>query len=362
MKAYSDIETRAHKNPIGFEISWAGANPVGDGFCFGSENGLLQLMDNNIRPISQVVKASVTGDAINSVTGAGTWMAASTRREITFIGKAKRDAEPEIFQLPFGAYHLERTSSGYIVAAVGRTGLVFVDTKSPKEQISAISPSSNNEMFAYSVLPLPSVGGNEVIVCAGRTSGIMFCEWRPDRPQTTMEAMTFANLDVVDVCSIATNQATRAIAGVGIDGSVILSHDVRNDKKPITMKFAAIRGVAYRVVCCKGHLFVLTSEGLLVLWNLAKDFTERIKTKTFDTSNMMIPMKPVDLNLVNNRYLAVVTIDGIEVIDIDSISGPDSQNGKKPIASTETEDDRVIRMEWESEIPEWKSEGVAVGV
>src|SRR5947209_17690357 len=37
--------------PEGFEVCWAGPNPLGDGFCFGSTDGRLLFTDDEGRPL-----------------------------------------------------------------------------------------------------------------------------------------------------------------------------------------------------------------------------------------------------------------------------------------------------------------------
>ncbi len=325
MNKPADISVRSYANPPGFEISWAGANPFGDGYCFGSESGLLQFMDKDIKPMGPVLKASLSGEAINSVVGIGTWFAVSTRQEIAFFGKATKGAKPEVRHMPFGAYHLACTASRFFVAALGRAGLMLADGDISKDEITVISPGSDNEMFAYRLLTLVGDGRNEIIVCAGRSGGILFCQWHPTQSATNMQSMVFSNLDVIDVCSIGNLSKPRAIAGASVDGSIILSKDVLNEKKPSTIKFKSLPGVVYRLVQCRGHLFALTSEGLFCLWKLAQDFTAGNNEKTrFETPILAIPMKAIDVNVVMNRFLAVVKIDGIDIIDVDSIAGPAS--------------------------------------
>jgi hypothetical protein len=326
--------------PPGFEVCWAGANPFGSGCFFGSEDGGVQLFDNNFRPLGSAIKTSPSGEAINSVAGVGTWFATSTRRDINFIGRSSQAGKSEMYHAPYGAHDLAVTTSGFFVAALGRLGLLFAEADIRKDNFTITNPGAEGELSVYSVLTLPGDAQHDLVVCAGRTGGILYCQWRASQATTNMRTMSFADLDVVDVCSIGTIEHPRAVAALAKNGALLLSKDILADEKPGTVKFDNVTGTAYRVVRCRGHLFVLTRNGVFGLWNLAENFVNGTFGINGDTSILGMPMEATDLNVVMDHWLLIVGLDSIEQIDVDGIQ--EGEERTRP---------QILR-------PDWKSNGV----
>jgi hypothetical protein len=68
-----------------FEICWAGPNPVGPGFCFGSEGGRLLFTDEDGSPPDHPPdKGTMSGEAINGAAGLGRWLTVTSRQDVTF--------------------------------------------------------------------------------------------------------------------------------------------------------------------------------------------------------------------------------------------------------------------------------------
>src|SRR5713101_569422 len=74
-----------------FRLTWAGANPFGEGFCFGSESGELGLTDTRGRRRFRLPSASASNEAISGVAYSQNWLAVTTRKDINFIEPMKRD-------------------------------------------------------------------------------------------------------------------------------------------------------------------------------------------------------------------------------------------------------------------------------
>ena len=54
------FEIRLH----GFDATWAGANPLADGFCFGSETGQIIFTNQAGQPTSEPRLGSASGEAV----------------------------------------------------------------------------------------------------------------------------------------------------------------------------------------------------------------------------------------------------------------------------------------------------------
>ena len=235
--------------PPEFEVSYAGANPFGEGYCYGSEDGALQFFDKNSNPLGPAIKTSVSGEAINSVVGRGTWFATATRSEINFIGRSST-GKSEMHHLPFGAHDMAVTPSGYFVAALGRLGLMFAAVDIAKQDFTIMNPDGAEGLVAYSVMTLPADKEHDLIICAGRTAGILVGQWQAPHATTKMRTMSFAGFDVIDICSIGTPEYPHAVAALDRNGSLVLANDIVSEEKPGTLKFDSVTGNAYRIVRC----------------------------------------------------------------------------------------------------------------
>ncbi len=339
--------------PEGFEVSWAGPDPFGEGVCFGSEDGLFQFFDERMTPIGPVFSANRSGEAINSVAHVGPWLALSSRQDIAFVGKEKQNGERDRFHTSFGAHHLAITASGCLVATLGRSGLLFATTNVAKGELLLTGVSADEKSYAYRVLALPGTSGRDLIVCAGRSGGISFGEWSLTQAEITMRAISFAGLDVVDVCSIGNRKHPRAIAALCKDGAIVLSEDISGDQNPSLINYASLRGTAYRVVQCRGHLFVLTTSGVFGLWNLADKFVNGTLGRKEEILILAMQLEATDINVVMDRYLMIVMLEGVGRVDISLLQSPE----KKPQAKDKNGSFSKDRGELSN--PVWKSRGVS---
>jgi hypothetical protein len=323
--------------PDGFEVCWAGPNPGFPGFCFGSTDGMVLFVDEEGRPLNvswlqNPFKGSHSGETINGVARAGTWIAVSTRADVNlWPWPATEGGHERGWAARYGAHGISTTTNGYLIAAHGRNGIMVIEpTFPPDDAVTALSDSKDG-LYAYRVISLMSSSGKEVLACATRTGGIAAGEFTG--PQTThkMRTATFGGLDVIDVCALDSTTPSLAAAALGRDGSIVLFRDVLNDEKPVTMKFKKVGGTAYRILCHAGELYVLTDKGMFVLGKLAARFLAGELHDDVVTQVLAVPMDAIDANLAGDHWLLVVTPDEVRRFDADWIhanvpedsSGPD---------------------------------------
>ena len=110
--------------------------------------------------------------------------------------------------------------------------------------------------------------GKDLLIRAARQGGIGIAEVQWGDNTYEMRTATFPELDAVDVCFVGGEAESPALAALGHDGSIILARDMLHDEKPLTMKFATVKGRAYRLLSTRGHLFLLTDSALYGLMNL----------------------------------------------------------------------------------------------
>jgi hypothetical protein len=293
----------------GFEVCWAGPHPYKQGFCFGSDDGRLLETDENGLPPLPPGQGSAAGEAINGVAANPECLGVSTRADIAFIIKALGDdkrASRAVF--PAGSHGLAISPSGHFVAPLGLAGLL-VARPMPEGLVAVIAcPKPENTHYFYRAIVLQDLANREAVVCALRRSGVGVLHATPVTPSSSkanIQAVGYPDLDVVDVCALGGGNSLAA-AAVGADGTLILFKNVLLDKKPATMKFNSVKGKVYRVLSCRGHVFLLTNTALYILANLANRFLWGESLRVVTTPAMVVPMEAVDANLYRDKFLLVV--------------------------------------------------------
>jgi hypothetical protein len=195
------------------------------------------------------------------------------------------------------------------------------------------SDASERRLYIYRTVSLRGQGATEVLACATRRGGIGATRFEGGGRAHTLHTASFPGLDVVDVCGVGTTPESQAVAAVGLDGTLVLFRDVLTDRKPQTVRFRMIEGVAYRLLSCRGHLFLLTSKAVYVLLDLAGGFLAGQSVQAAATVAFSLPVKAVDMNLCGDRYLLVVTADNevlrFDIPVIESSAPADLEDGER---------------------------------
>ncbi len=306
--------------PDGFEVCWAGEFSVPFPLipallCFGSVDGNLLFANQELTHlVGSKAKASVSGEAINGVAWSGTWAAVSTRQEVSFWSLTG----PQGGHLPHGAHGITTTRSGYFIAPLGRTGILTAKPPSGDEAPLLMAHRPDENLYVYRVTSVRSQTGVEVLACAARLGGVVAGIFSGSQETHTMNTARFKNFDVVDICPLCPELDSLAVAALGRDGSLILFRDVLSDKNPKRFKFQSIKGVAYRILCRRGDIYVLTSKGLYVLGKLGSCY---VNGELEGTTTPVLPLETVavDMNLAWGRWLLVVLANEVRRLDVDLI-------------------------------------------
>ncbi|HEX5443399.1 MAG TPA: hypothetical protein VFW87_06210, partial [Pirellulales bacterium] len=166
----------------------------------------------------------------------------------------------------------------------------------------------------YKVISLdPSAG--EVLVCAARKKGIATVELANGVDPSLITFAAHGDLDVVDVCLLATADAPRAVAGLCRDGRLLFSNDALNANSFVSLKDNRVEGSAYRVLFAQGTMVVLTSRGLYILPDLAQRLQHDLRAAALEFTRL-ITIEAVDANLVNDRWLLVTLPDAVRRYDV----------------------------------------------
>jgi hypothetical protein len=334
-----------------FGLSWAGANPFGEGFCFGAEKGRLVFTDTRGRPRSLLDRASASGEAINGVAYSRGWLAVTTRKDINLIPPLSVDRPPPDAIVIFGgATDVVAAPSGHFVIPLGKSGLMFAKPGMKENDPVTISNGEKQGMNYCRVIALKGDEAGDLIVAAGRRGGIAFSRFQEGIRGHLLTMVKFSGLDIVDVCLIG-DEKNRSVAAVARDGSVVFFRDILTDRNPETIKFRSIEGAVYRILAAGEDLYLLTSKGLFAIFKLAERFSTGQPVCNLPTDILRLSMEAADANLVEGRWLLAVGVDNLYRIDV-------ARMPKEPPASIGTENGHLAREEQEvpqevDAAPEW---------
>lgn len=304
--------------PGGFETSWAGSCSLRpDVFCLGSEDGRILFTDFDGRSLGNAVKASTSEEAINGIAFIKPWMSVSTRSEV-MLWTLAGEQNPEVMgvKFPFGAHGVIAGTGKYFFAPLGHSGMAFYRPTDGPHQAVTISSGTKERVNIYRLASLQSDSGQEIVVCALRQGGVGVIRFKGEDRTHTLGAITFSGLDVVDVCPLVPGGMSTAAAALGADCTVILFRDALTDRKPLTLRYQAIKGNAYRVLSARGHLFILTSAGLYVLAGLVHRFSQEV-IGDHVTPVLEVAMEAVDANLGPSQWVLIVIPDGVLRFDVE---------------------------------------------
>jgi hypothetical protein len=305
-----------------FKVSWVGA--CRDLLCCGSESGTLRFVttDGDLRlethPISDL------GEAINGFAEVGDFQAVSTRSDVTFISqllsgldRPNRLGPTDAGKVLAGVHGVIGTKNGYFVAPMGQQGLMIAKAGGAEEEHVYVSHDAVKDLYFYRSIPMSHSNGDCVIVSAIRRKGIAAGVFPSDMKTHAVNTVTPQDLDVIDICDLG---QSLAVAALDKHGRILLFNDILDDKKPVNLKFGNIKGIAYRILASRGHLFVLTSKGFHVLANVVKRFLNKEPLNETVTYILSTPMSAIDATVFNDKFIFIINDkSGVFRLSLDNV-------------------------------------------
>lgn len=296
----------------GFPITWAGCGRHDDEFCFGSEDGRLRFTTVDGDLIHETEVDQEHCEAVNGVAFGGNLIAVSSRSEIVFWDQSGAPAP-----VYCGGHGVISTASGYFTAPLGPNGLMKVRAIAEDGEPFKRIRSRDELLDFYKVLSLDTVDG-EVLVCAVRKTGIATIECVDTTDPPLLNLIVPHELDVIDVCSLATADAPRAAAGLCRDGTLLFFNDILDATSIVQRRFDEFRGTAYRVLSAKELVIVLTSRGFYVLPELVERMRQGQRPEA-----LPIPLEAIDVNLVGERWLLAAMPGSVRRYDVNGFVAQD---------------------------------------
>ena len=336
-----------------FQVCWAGPNPLAQrGFCFGSEEGQLLFVSESGEILGPPFRGSPAQEAVNGVAAVGNVLAVSTRADVSLFQKEPVGVTRSTVHA--GAHGVIATPTGSFVASAGLGGWMILDPGTGVKNGTVIAPhAGERQLYIYRTIAFHSPMGKEVLACATRTGGVGVATFaRTDKTQTFNTA-SFRGLDVIDVCAIGDTPDSLALVAADRDGTLVFFRDILTDKKPQTVRFKRVSGTVYKVMSCRGHVLVLTSDGLYVLLHLASRFLSNKDVNNLSASTFVLPVVAVDANLVRDRYVLIVTDENTVVqADMEAIERDDPAAAR--VRDDEIDSVRVSHFDPTYLEPEWE--------
>lgn len=295
-----------------FEISYACELPDCPLLALGSTDGRVCFLDSLSAGFPDRVNASESKEAINGIAMAQYQIIASTRQEITFLRPPSHGQPAAKAECPFGSHGLFTASSGVVVGPLGDSGVLFAMPTDKEEITITIRRIKELDLYFYRGIPLPSAlqGDFANIAFAVRTHGIAIMHLGSEREY--LRRLTFSQSDIIDICTFRSVSMNPLIIAVSRDCHIFAFNLESNNPKPLTAFFPSITGTAYKVLTVNGHVIILTSVSLFIVFDLAMIFAGSNRSK----SNRLIKIRKVEGDIFD----VGVFLDMLFLIDVDGIS------------------------------------------
>jgi hypothetical protein len=309
------IENTTYRIP-GEEITWAGECPWTGDLAFGTESGKVICLKDLGQCQVKRLELAVAEEAINGVAFWNDFIGVSTRSEVSLFRRSPSGDEIGfVTGAPRGAHGILAAPRGRFLSPLGPDGILCIDAEQGPQARPWIDQARQAVLYYYKIIYSGHSAGKEILACAGRTDGLLRISFDKDQPQGRIVGFTSPDLDLIDVCSLASPEWPFAVAGLSLDRSLIFVRNILDDREPQRLRFEDIRGTPYSLLSAEGHLFVLTSKELVVLPGLASRF---LKEERMDgpVHGRHSPVQAVEAFLARGTHLLIVMDDGVTALEI----------------------------------------------
>jgi hypothetical protein len=301
----------------GEEITWAGEWPSTGGFCIGTVDGrIFYSKDAAGRGEVEGRPLAVAEEAINGVAFGKDFVGVRTRSEVSLYRLLPSGDDVEsVTRASRGAHSILATPAGQFLAPIGGDGMLCIDAGRVPQVGAWIDHARQSEPYYYQLIYLADSGDHQVLACAARTDGLLRIPFDKEKAGDRITGFAASDIDLIDVCSLSAPEWPFSVAGLGLDGSLILVENILEEPKALTLRFEEIRGTPYSLLSGEGHLFVLTSKELVILPGLASRFLhgERIDCPIH---GYRTPIQAVDASIAYGEYLMIVLDEGVSILEI----------------------------------------------
>jgi hypothetical protein len=309
------VENKIYRVP-GEEITWAGECPWTGTLCFGTESGKVIYFPDIERGQRTELKLATPSEAINGVAFWRDFLGVSTRSEVSLYKLSSSGDEIEfVTGAPRGAHGILATPKGRFLSPLGPDGMLCIDADRFSQTGPWIDHARQAVLNYYKLIYLDHSGDDEILACAARMDGLLRIPLNKDQAEGRVVGFTSPDIDLVDICPLASSEWPFAVSGLSLDRSLIFVRNILDDVEPRRLRFEEMLGTPYSILSAQGHLFVLTSDELVILPDLASRFlNEEPMDRLVHGRHSLV--QAVEAYVAGGKELLIVTDDGVTVLEI----------------------------------------------
>jgi len=312
-------------------ITWVGEMPWINGFAYGDEDGWLRFssLDGPLKfpaPFRVVESERAINQVAFSVIDSIKYIGASTASNVAIHQLDENGVSVRCQTFKGGGHGIYATQSGEFVVPLGPGGLTSLFPGPHGRIIQRVLKPGPDVRYCYSMCRIGYLVERELWACAGRSGGLMVVVLDDRHVPTLLRSFRSATrpTDYVSVYGVGTTDHPYAYVSLSRDGLVDLGENIITDKTPVTWHFPGTEGVAYSLFAAEGDLFILTSKGLYVCFDIVRWFLEgkltggeRVLSKV-----RYLAMEMIDCALLYGRWLMILQPDRLVRLDVRDIVIP----------------------------------------
>lgn len=298
----------------GHEITWAGHCPWTGGLCFGTEEGEVLVGRPSIGDSLDMLPIKVSDEAVNGIAFWKDLVGVSTRSDVVVARRGITEEEwLPVVQAREGAHGILAVPSGRFFAPMGISGILRIEPGASPQRRLAMERPSQGQIDFYKLVSLDDGEPGDLMACASRNDGLLSIRASGD---ASLDIRGWASIDAdfVDVCSIASGDTPRAVAGLCLNGSLILVRDLLAEEAPRTIRLGGISGTPYSILRAGDSLLVLTSRMLVAVPDLLRWFHNGGPSDD-EPNYQFTPVRAVDAYLTTPSQVALVLDDEVRFLD-----------------------------------------------
>jgi hypothetical protein len=182
---------------------------------------------------------------------------------------------------------------------------------------SRVLPTTRELPYFYDCALLGRYQQKQVLVVACRSSGLLYADVSTKEKPLPIKLSKAVNkgFDFVGVLSVGNKRHPLAFVALGKDRSLHFLRDPLRSSHMHTLHLPQVPGSAYKLIRYKSHLLLLTSKGLCLIADLVGQFHDGEELEGMRTVGFL-PIEAIDFNTAFDRWLLIVTPDGVVRMDL----------------------------------------------
>ena len=292
-------------------ITWAGKGRNSEEICLGYETGKLQFVSLDLVPLGLPFQVVESKEAINGVVFHKDMRVVSTRADI-LVTRAIRKLNNQML-ISGGAHGISASKEGNVIASLGNEGLLIAQFDPNGELDQRAFQSLDHSVNFYQTIPIGKNNeGLELFASACRENGLVVTEIGPSYQLGRMTMMgtvknkSGVDADLVSLCSLNDPKDSTASAMLSADGTLYFVSDLLNNGKMFAWSGSKVfKGTPYSIHSVQGHIFVLMSDKIYAVRDLAHCVIQGSQQTTLPEM-MSLEVDAVECSIIGSEFLLII--------------------------------------------------------